>query len=131
MCAGVTRPRGLGSAEAATAAAAEARERGGGATRALKPDHHEHQAGHLQVSAQGLGVTDPFAFPSAPQPPAPTPGLLMRRSPATRETEAQRIPEKLLSCSRCGFSGRSSGCGGSPAPGVCVAVCRGRDPRPG
>lgn len=29
-----------------------ARARGGGATTALQPDHHEHQADHLQVSAR-------------------------------------------------------------------------------
>jgi len=40
----------MGRAEAeAAAAAAAASARGGGTTRALKPDHHEHQAGHLQV----------------------------------------------------------------------------------
>lgn len=45
--------RGQGQTEAATVIA-----KGGGATTALQPDHHEHQAGHLQVSARFRGVQE-------------------------------------------------------------------------
>lgn len=40
---------GQGRTQAPTA---RARARGGRATTALQPDHHEHQADHLQVSAR-------------------------------------------------------------------------------
>lgn len=75
MCAGVTRPRGMGRAEAEAAATAAASARGGGTTRALKPNHHEHQAGHLQVSARRRGgrerqaISLPLCSPQTLPPP--------------------------------------------------------------
>lgn len=86
----MTRPRGMGRAEAEAATVA-ASARGGGTTRPLKPDHHEHQAGHLQVGARRRGDRErkatslPF---SSPQSPAPGPERRVHRSPTTRETEA-------------------------------------------
>lgn len=88
MCAGVTRPRGMGRAEAEAAATAAARARGGGTTRTLKPDHHEHQAGHLQVSARRHGGRERQATSLPLCCPQPRPGRPVHRSPTAKETEA-------------------------------------------
>lgn len=112
--AGVTRPRGMGRADAEAATAASAGR--GWDAGALTPDHHEHQAGHLQVSARRRGRPGPLASPR-PLGTAPrsAPGLgrpwaaSAPRFPA-RETEAgadsrqvaQRVAARCLRGAACG-----------------------------
>lgn len=54
----------MGRAEAEAATAAAGRARGGGRTTVLRSDRHEHQAGHLQVSARRRE-----SFPARASPP--------------------------------------------------------------
>lgn len=54
----------MGRAKAEAETAAAGRARGIGRTKALRSDRHEHQAGHLQVSARRRG-----SFPARASPP--------------------------------------------------------------
>lgn len=124
--AGVTRPRGMGRADAEAATAASAGR--GWDAGALTPDHHEHQAGHLQVSARRRGRPGPLASPR-PLGTAPrsAPGLgrpwaaSAPRFPA-RETEAgadsRQVAQRV-----------AARCGGTRAAGLRGAACWGGDPR--
>lgn len=106
MCAVVTRLRGRGRAEAATAAA---RLRGGNTTTALRLDHHEHQTGHLQVSLRLCGVPERRAVWGL------SPGALGDECALVLppgKLRLERIRGRLLRCSPSGVLGLRRGPGG-------------------
>lgn len=90
----------MGRAEAEAGTAAAGRARGGGRTTVLRSDRHEHQAGHLQVSARRRE-----SFPARASPP--------RQGNEPEWGGGKRLP-------------RGSGSGGAGAQDPAV---RGRAPR--
>lgn len=102
----MTRLRGRGRSEAATAAA---RLRGGNTTTALCLDHHEHQTGHLQVSLRLCGVPE-FRAVWGLSPGALGDECALVLPPGKLRLE--RIRGRLLRCSPSGVLGPRRGPGG-------------------